>query len=130
MTKQIAIVDDSKIIIQSLKIALKELERSGCYCFTYFTDPMVFCEEIKTNTDSFDFFFLDINMPRMSGLEVTKFLRANPKYVLTPIYALTTEESRETQRLGINVGMNGWIVKLTTLGMIREQIRKTLEDVL
>jgi CheY-like chemotaxis protein len=130
MSKQVAIVDDSKIIISSLKMSLKELERSGRYCFTYFTDPIAFCEAIKENAVGFDFFFLDINMPRMSGLEVTKCLRATPQYSLTPIYALTTEESRETQRLGINVGMNGWIVKLTTLGMVREQIRKTLEDVL
>jgi CheY-like chemotaxis protein len=126
--KQIVILDDSRTIIAGLQMVLKEVERSGLYKFHFFNDPIGFSEMIKHEATEFDFFFLDINMPGMSGLEVAGIVRSIPKYAKTPIFALTTEDGQKIQELGVVVGMDGWIVKSTTPGMVREQIRKTLGD--
>jgi PleD family two-component response regulator len=90
MTKQIAIVDDSNTIT-NLKKSLRPLEMAGDYSFIYFTSPIDFCGKIQADFIDFDFFFLNVNTPSMSGIEISKFLRSTPKYASTLIYALTTE---------------------------------------
>ena len=126
--KQVVILDDSKTIIAGLQMVLKEVERSGLYKFHFFNDPIGFSEMIKCESTDFDCFFLDINMPGMSGLDVAGVVRGIAKYAKTPIFALTTEDGQKIQELGVLAGMDGWIVKSTTPGMVREQIRKTLKD--
>lgn len=128
--KQIVILDDSKTIIAGLQMVLKEVERSGLYKFNFFNDPVAFSDMIKYDKTDYDFFFFDINMPGMSGLEVAGVVRSLPKYANTPIFALTTEDGQKIQELGVVAGMDGWIVKSTTPGMVREQIRKTLGELL
>jgi two-component system chemotaxis response regulator CheY len=127
MTKQIAIIDDSNTIT-NLKKSLRPLEITGNYSFTYFTSPLDFCGKIKADFIDFDFFFLNVNTPTMSGVEITKFLRSTPKYTSTLIYALTTEECQKIQEEAIAAGVNGWIIKLTTPGMVREQIQRALKN--
>lgn len=54
--------------------------------------------------NSFNLIILDLNMPRISGLEVLERLRAQPIFAVVPILVLTSslapEEQREASRLG------------------------------
>ena len=59
----------------------------------------------------FDLVLLDVNMPVRDGFEVTRALRAEPKYRHTPILMLTTESSADSKREGKNAGATGWIIK-------------------
>ncbi len=53
----------------------------------------------------------DLNMPNMDGVELTRNLRANPKYKFVPILMLTTENDSTKKETGKQAGATGWIVK-------------------
>ncbi len=54
---------------------------------------------------------VDINMPRMSGIEFIQRLRANNLMAQTPIIILTTSRLREDVKLARKLGVTGYIVK-------------------
>lgn len=58
-----------------------------------------------------DLILSDINMPRMDGLELTRKIRAIPRYKFVPILLLTTESHPEKKQEGKAAGATGWIVK-------------------
>lgn len=58
---------------------------------------------------------LDLNMPRMNGIEMLRALREDPKLAHTPVVVLTTsnEERDRTEAYGLNVA--GYLLKPVTL---------------
>lgn len=54
---------------------------------------------------------LDINMPRINGLELLKSLRANPVSSMLPIVVLTTSAVSADIRAAYECGANSYIVK-------------------
>jgi two-component system, sensor histidine kinase RpfC len=61
---------------------------------------------------SFDLVLMDVNMPRMNGLEATRLLRlAMPATPRLPILALTADATGETEQKCLDAGMDGFIVK-------------------
>lgn len=59
----------------------------------------------------FDLVLTDLYMPRMSGLDLIKRLRANPSYQETPILVLTTESDEGFKAAVREAGATGWIEK-------------------
>lgn len=54
---------------------------------------------------------LDINMPRVNGLEVLQGLRADPASRLLPVVVLTTSSTSHDVDSAYNLGANSYIVK-------------------
>ncbi len=73
-----------------------------------------------------DLFLLDVNMPVMNGIALTKKLREQAQYKTTPIIILTTETKPELRQNGKDAGANGWVVKpcepQKLLGIIHKMI--------
>ena len=68
----------------------------------------------------------DINMPQMSGIELTRQLRALPQYKFVPIILLTTESHPEKKLEGKAAGATGWIVKPFTPEQILAVLKKVM----
>ncbi len=66
---------------------------------------------LQAKSDQFDLVMTDMNMPGISGIEVTTQLRAMPNYKFIPILLLTTESANSTKNEGRKAGATGWIVK-------------------
>nr|QIV52806.1 response regulator [uncultured bacterium] len=62
-------------------------------------------------TEEFDGIILDINMPRMNGLEFLKIFRSLEKYSDVPVIMLTTEGQDEDKDLAVSLGATAYIVK-------------------
>jgi len=58
-----------------------------------------------------DLVITDIHMPNMNGIELTRQLRALPRFGRTPILLLTTESDPGKKAEGRAAGATGWIVK-------------------
>jgi DNA-binding NarL/FixJ family response regulator len=61
------------------------------------------------DTDEFDLAFLDINMPKVDGLEVLKALQT--RVITYPIIVLSTVNQRETMIRAIQMGIKSYLLK-------------------
>lgn len=57
---------------------------------------------------------LDLNMPKMGGLEFLKELRADPKINQTPVIVLTTSDQERDRIEAYNLNVAGYILKPVT----------------
>lgn len=58
-----------------------------------------------------DLIFVDLNMPRVNGLEFVIRIRQSPKYKEIPTYMYTTSASPNERVNAITAGANGYIIK-------------------
>lgn len=58
-----------------------------------------------------DLIFMDIQMPRMSGLEAARRLRATPQHADTPIIALSASADDNSRKESIEAGCNAHLAK-------------------
>jgi len=59
----------------------------------------------------YDIIILDINMPRMSGLDVLKELKESKSTKMVPVLMSTGESDKETVVTAIKLGADDYIVK-------------------
>ncbi len=65
----------------------------------------------KVSLGSYDLIVSDIEMPRMSGLELCRYLKENETYSEIPFIFVTARGSEEEKRRGIEVGAQAYISK-------------------
>ncbi len=76
---------------------------------------------------SFDFLITDWNMPGMTGIELTRAVRANPELAQLPILMVTSEARRDQILAAAEAGVNGYIVKPFTQETLRDHIDQVFE---
>lgn len=101
--KKVLIVDDEPSIVTLLTF---NLEKEG-YHVTSANDGLV-GYELALN-ESFDFLILDIMLPRLDGMEITKRLRQEK--VQTPILLLTAKDDTIDRILGLEIGADDYLTK-------------------
>jgi len=105
MAKTILTVDDAatmrKMVSFTLRGAGHEVleAQDGAVAFNFLQSRAV------------DLVITDVHMPNMSGIELTRRLRALPSFGRVPIILLTTESDPGRKAEGRAAGATGWIVK-------------------
>jgi two-component system chemotaxis sensor kinase CheA len=66
---------------------------------------------MQLRAGDFDLVVSDVDMPRLSGFELTERIRADKKLADLPVVLVTALESREDRERGIEAGANAYIVK-------------------
>jgi len=77
----------------------------------------------------FDFLVTDWNMPGMTGIDLLKAVRADPKLQTLPVLMVTAEQKREQIIEAAQAGVNGYIVKPFTAVTLKEKIDKIFERI-
>ncbi|MCH9688615.1 MAG: response regulator [Deltaproteobacteria bacterium] len=73
----------------------------------------------------------DVNMPDVSGIELTKFVRGNAKYRDTPIIVISTDSAQTDTKRALEAGASAFLAKPFTaqeLLDVIEQARKGSGD--
>lgn len=65
----------------------------------------------QLRSSSFDLVVSDVDMPRMSGFDLTARIRGDRKLAELPVVLVTALESREDRERGMDVGANAYLVK-------------------
>ena len=65
---------------------------------------------------------MDVNMPRMNGIDATLALRADPSLKGLPIFALTGDVSAENQRRIGEAGVDGYLEKPVTGNALKQAL--------
>jgi CheY-like chemotaxis protein len=111
---ELLIVDDEPADVELVRAAIREghflcrphVARDG-------KDAMAFlrkegaCGGVPTP----DLVLLDINMPRMNGLEVLKAMKADPALARVPVVVLTTSQGEQDIVQSYNLGAAGFVTK-------------------
>jgi chemotaxis protein histidine kinase CheA/CheY-like chemotaxis protein len=79
----------------------------------------------KASQENFDLVITDVLMPRMDGFELVRRLRGERRYADVPILILTTRESDEDKRKGMEAGANAYLLKsdFTSEGLLETMER-------
>jgi CheY-like chemotaxis protein len=119
----ILLVDDSKADIFMTKRAFKEgkvvnnikTAENGEEALNYLQDPDI---------ENPDIILLDINMPRMNGLELLKIIKEDTNLKLIPVIMLTTSINEVDIINSYAHHANSYITKPVNLSDFSEAIRK------
>ncbi len=74
-----------------------------------------------------DIILMDIQMPKMDGLEATRRLRADPRFISTPIVALTALVMPGDKERCIEAGANEYLSKPVNLKMLLKVIERLIQ---
>jgi CheY-like chemotaxis protein len=71
---------------------------------------------------------LDLNMPRLNGLESLQILRANLVYIRTPIIVFSTSDNEHDKSKAHAKGASEYIVKPINMDALADLVNKLKED--
>ena len=107
--KKIYLIEDDNIDIMVFKRAMKQLNVSAE--IKVFSNGEEYLDFMKENNVSCDIMFLDLNTPRMNGLELLKILSANRGNNFFPIIILSSSDEGNDVSTAYRLMANGYIMK-------------------
>jgi two-component system sensor histidine kinase and response regulator WspE len=104
-TRRILVVDDS--------ITVREVERQLLKRAGYEVDVAVDGKEGLNALIArrYDLLVTDVDMPRMTGIELTRAVRAEPRLAGLPIIIVSYKDREEDRRAGLEAGANIYLTK-------------------
>jgi CheY-like chemotaxis protein len=108
--KPILLVEDDNVDAMTVKRAMRDLQVghsvihsvNGEEALKYLTRP---------ESEKPFLILLDLNMPKMSGIEFLKVIKANPELKTIPIIVLTTSKEKRDVLESFELGAAGYMVK-------------------
>lgn len=105
MSRKMLTVDDSPSVRKLVKFTLK----TKGFQVSSAADGLEALDLMKQ--ENFDAIILDINMPRMNGLEFLKQIKTNDQYAAIPVIMLTTEGQDDDKDKAVALGATAYMVK-------------------
>jgi two-component system chemotaxis response regulator CheY len=102
--RKVLIVDDSKLLHRMFEMMLRQ------YPLVHAYDGKEALERLGENGDV-DLVLLDMNMPRMNGLELLEAMKADARFKKIPVVLVTTEGSEEQTQRGLEAGAAAYVKK-------------------
>lgn len=115
---RLLVVEDEFKLAQALKKGLEQ-ER--------YTVELAYDGEagyVSASVEGYDLIILDLNLPKMDGLEICTKLRADE--IKTPIIMLTARDALEDRVRGLDVGADDYLVKPFAFEELLARIRSLL----
>jgi len=122
MKRRILIADDEENIVITLEFLMK---REGFEVLTA-TDGVQAIEVIRAEVP--DLVLLDVMMPRKSGFEVCREIRADPSLNSVCILMLTAKGRETDAAKGLAIGADAYMTKPFSTKELVERIRSLLAD--
>lgn len=83
----------------------------------------------KLHTEKIDFVITDWNMPKMTGLDLTKAIRSDENLKHLPILMVTTRGLKQDIVEALQAKVNNYVVKPFTPQVIKDKIAAILKNV-
>ena len=112
---RILIAEDDPVLADGLSRSL----RAGGYAVDVVSDGDA--ADTALSAQSFDLLILDLGLPRLSGLEVLRRLRA--RQAKTPVLILTAADSVEQRVKGLDLGADDYMAKPFALSELEARAR-------
>lgn len=120
MTRKILLVDDSATVLMMERMILAAEQ------FEVVTASNGLEAQEKARRELPDLILMDIVMPKVTGLEACKALRADPATSHIPIILVTTRGEAQTVEQGYENGCNDYVTKPVNSSELLSKIRNIL----
>jgi len=108
--RPILLVEDDEVDIMTVKRSLREIKitnqlnvvNNGEEALKYLGEKYPMLPSI---------ILLDINMPRMNGIEFLKYAKADERFKRIPVIILTTSKEEQDRYASFNLSVAGYMVK-------------------
>lgn len=74
-------------------------------------EALAYLEGSKNGAEKPDIILVDLNMPKMNGIEFLSHLRKLDEWKETKVFIITTSEEKEDKEITQRLGVSGYIVK-------------------
>jgi CheY-like chemotaxis protein len=120
LSARVLLAEDSSI---NRKMVIRMLEQMG-HTVTAVRNGKEVLQTLENQ--SFDIILMDVQMPRMGGLEATRAIRKSEKEsnIRTPIVAMTAHAMEGDQELCLEAGMDAYIAKPISSDQVYEIIKE------
>ena len=119
---KVLIVDDFATMRRILKNILKQL---GFKNLVEADDGTTAWEVLEGQ--NIDLIISDWNMPKMTGLELLKKVRASDTHKTTPFLMVTAEAQKQNVIEAVQAGVSNYVVKPFTAEAISDKLKKILK---
>jgi len=121
-SKPILLAEDDSVDTMTVERALKELKVTNqLICTTNGQEALEYLRDESNKRPCV--ILLDLNMPKMNGIEFLKIAKADENLKKIPVVVLTTSEEEQDVVESFNLGVAGYIVKPTDYKKFVEAIR-------
>ncbi|HEY9647152.1 MAG TPA: response regulator [Chroococcidiopsis sp.] len=109
-TDPILLVEDDSIDVLNVKRGLKDIgAENPLYVVVDGEAALEFLHDPLMPTPAL--ILLDLNMPRMNGLELLKILKCDPRFCIIPVIILTTSQEDQDRYSSFALNAAGYMVK-------------------
>ncbi len=122
---RILLVEDDAIEVMKLKRAIAKLEMNHELIEAKNGEEAL--EILKDHSVLPDVLFLDLNMPKINGIEFLKILKKDEVLRFLPTVMLTTSSNRKDMLACYDTGVAGYIIKPLKYDHYVEKIKSALE---
>ncbi|NCC50044.1 MAG: response regulator [Spartobacteria bacterium] len=107
MSKKVLSIDDQYTIRRHVAVALEEVGIDIMEA----ADPAVAAQILVRHHAEIGLIILDINMPRMNGLDFLASLKRHAQFSGIPVIMMTTENQTNAVMTAVKEGAAGYIIK-------------------
>jgi CheY-like chemotaxis protein len=111
----ILLVDDDEVDVRNVRRAIQRNQERGLAATTLHVagDGVEALELLRAGAIPARrrLVLLDLNMPRMNGLELLRALRADPELAALPVVVLTTSDDERDKMEAYDLNVAGYLVK-------------------
>ena len=108
--KPILLVEDDQVDVMSMKRALKDLKVTNRLDVTGNGEEAVeFLNKSRNNLPCL--ILLDINMPRMNGIEFLRVIKQDDRLKIIPVVVLTSSKEEQDRMDSFGLGVAGYMLK-------------------
>ena len=124
-TLNVLVIEDDLIEVMKLNRTVKSLDYN--HNIIEAKDGEEAIEKLKQNDYRPDVILLDLNMPKMNGIEFLKFLKNDKEFKYLPVIILTTSKNQKDLFKCYELGIAGYIIKPLKYEDYVVKIKKTLD---
>jgi two-component system chemotaxis response regulator CheY len=124
LNMKVLVVDDFLTMRRILKNILKQV---GFKTMEEAEDGAQALEMIKNADPSFDLIIADWNMPKMTGIELLKAIRADPELKHLPVIMVTAEAQKSRVLEAVQAGVSNYIVKPFTAETVKGKLEQVFK---
>ncbi|MDN5200184.1 response regulator [Fulvivirgaceae bacterium BMA10] len=109
LNKPILLVEDDVVDQMTVTRSLKELNVANeLYVANNGEEGL---DVLKSNNEKPGLILLDLNMPKMNGIEFLQIIKTDDNFKMIPVVVLTTSKQEKDKVESFNLGIAGYMVK-------------------